>query len=72
MGVYVLTPIGPADVDGRKVMHTGVSMVGLKGDDYLCGHCGKQMLTTFNLSMMQVSMVYQCGVCDGYNVAPKK
>jgi hypothetical protein len=72
MADIVMTPIPPEKVGDRPVMNTGVSMVGLGGDNVFCGHCDREMMHGFDLSKMQVELVYQCGGCDGYNVKPKK
>lgn len=66
-----LTPIGPEKLGERPVINTGVSMVGLGHDSFICGHCGREMMHSFDISKMQADMVYQCGGCEGYNVRPK-
>lgn len=68
----VLVAITPDRVGDRPIVNTGVSMVGLGGDSFICGHCGREMMSSFDITRMQADMVYQCGGCDGYNVRPKK
>lgn len=71
MAEFVLIPVTPAEAANKPSINTGVSMVGRGGHDYACGHCGRKMMHDFDISQMQVTMVYQCGVCNGYNVKPK-
>lgn len=71
MAEFVLIPITPADAANRPMVNTGVSMLGRGGHDYVCGHCGRKMMHSFDISQMQVPMVYQCGACNGFNVKPK-
>ncbi|MGE5546667.1 MAG: hypothetical protein ACM33T_07215 [Solirubrobacterales bacterium] len=71
MTQIVLAAITPDDVGERPVVNTGVSMLGMGGDDYVCGHCGRLMMHNFDAGKMQAAMVYQCGGCGGFNVKPK-
>lgn len=72
MAELVLTPINEYDLGGRQVFNTGLSTVGRGGDDYLCGHCGHKMLSDFDMSRLEVEIVFQCGSCGGHNLAPEK
>lgn len=69
MSELVLTPIATRDINGRQVFNTGLSTVGRGGETYLCGHCGHKMLSDFDLSRLEVEIVFQCGACGGHNVA---
>lgn len=72
MAEIELTAIMPTQVGDRNVINTGVSMLGMGGDDFLCGHCGRLMIHSFAMENIGADMVYQCSGCDGYNVKPKQ
>ena len=72
MAEIVLTPITEFDVGARQVFNTGLSTLGRADDDYLCGHCGHKMLSNFDVSRLEVELVFQCGSCGGHNVVPEK
>lgn len=71
MTEYVMIPLTPAEADGRPVIDTGVSLVGKAGNDFVCAHCGRVMITAFDIAAMRPDMVYRCGTCRGFNGAPK-
>lgn len=71
MAEITLTAITPVQVGERNVINTGVSMLGMGGDDFACGHCGRVMIHSFAMQNIQADMVYQCAGCDGYNVKPR-
>jgi predicted RNA-binding Zn-ribbon protein involved in translation (DUF1610 family) len=66
-----MTGIGFNDAGDRTLFDTGVSTVGRGGDDYFCGHCGRKMIHNMDLKRIEVEVVYVCGGCGGYNLAPK-
>lgn len=68
MGKIVMTAITPEQAGNRDVMDTGVSMLGLGGDDWICGHCGRMMIQSMDLKAVQTPMAYRCGVCEGLNI----
>ncbi|MCR6629576.1 MAG: hypothetical protein NVV74_05680 [Magnetospirillum sp.] len=72
MAEIVLIAISARDVGERQVFDTGLSTVGQGGEDYLCGHCGHKMLTSFNFRRLEVPIVFKCGQCGGHNVAPEE
>ncbi len=67
-----LTALTPEEAENRPVIHTGVSMMGLQGDDCVCGHCGRVMMTNFDIGPIRPDMVYICGNCDGASAAPPR
>jgi DNA-directed RNA polymerase subunit RPC12/RpoP len=69
MSEQMLTAIAARDVNGRQVFNTGLSTVGRGGETYLCGHCGHKMLSDFDMSRLEVELVFQCGACGGHNTA---
>lgn len=71
MAQIMMVAISPAEAGDKPSINTGVSMLGRGGDDFVCGHCGRVMIHSFNMSAMQAEMVFQCGGCGGHNVAPK-
>jgi hypothetical protein len=70
MGRLVLTVVEEDAIDGRDIVDTGVSMVGLGGDDVICGRCGREMMTQVPLRTMQVTLLYRCEVCGTVNEVP--
>ena len=70
MSELMMVPLLETQIGDRNVFNTGVSTVGRGGNDYFCGHCGRKMMHGMNLAAMQVEVVYQCGGCGGYNLAP--
>jgi predicted SprT family Zn-dependent metalloprotease len=66
----VMSALRPEAAEGRPVINTGISMMGLKGNDYVCGHCGKVMMQSFDASNVRSDMVYVCGACQGPNGLP--
>lgn len=72
MAEFTMNPIGPDEAGERVVFNTGLSTLGNGGDDYLCGHCGRQMITNMNLARLEVEVVYACGGCGGHNLPPSQ
>ncbi len=72
MTKFVLTPLTPEEAEGRPSINTGVAMLGLGGNDYVCAHCGRVVIQGFNMDTTLPAMVYVCGVCGGHNGAPRK
>lgn len=71
MAEFMLTPITENEIGGLNVFNTGVSTVGKGGHDYFCGHCGRKMIHAMDLSKLETPVVYQCGGCGSYNLAPE-
>ncbi|OJX81779.1 hypothetical protein [Magnetospirillum sp. 64-120] len=71
MAELMLTPITENEIGARNVFNTGVSTVGKGGHDYFCGHCGRKMIHNMDLSKLETPVVYQCGGCGSYNLAPE-
>lgn len=70
MGEYMMTAVSEQEAAGLEVFDTGVSMMGLKGDDWHCGHCGRLFMTKVDLRGMKVKMAYRCA-CGGLSVMPE-
>lgn len=70
MADIVLVAIAPHETGDRTIFNTGLSTVGRGGDDYFCGHCGRKMMHNFNISQLEVDIVFQC-TCEGLNVKPE-
>ena len=70
MAEFMLLPVTEAEAADKPSINTGVSMVGRGGHTYACGHCGRTMMHDFDISQMQVDMVFQCGSCGGNNMKP--
>jgi len=70
MADKLMTPLDPEDAEGRNVVHTGLSTVGLGKHNYYCGHCGEQIMHKMDVSNFSAAIVFQCSVCDGLNVNP--
>ncbi len=71
MAEITMRGIAPFDVDDSfTVFNTGVSTVGLGGDDFFCAHCGRKMMHNMNVKRIEANVVYQCGGCQGYNLMP--
>ncbi len=70
MEKIIMTAIDASQVMGRKVVDTGVSMIGMGGNVYHCGHCGRKMMHAVDLSQATVPLVYLCGSCGTYNEDP--
>lgn len=72
MAQITMKAITEKDAIGRPVFDTGVSTIGLKGDDFICGHCGRTMMSNFDISRMQLKMAYKCGGCGGLNAPGRR
>jgi len=72
MSRIVLTALTAAEAAGRPHLHTGVTTLGLKGDDFVCSHCGRIILKSFDITKAAPNQVFICGQCEGYNAAPLK
>lgn len=70
MAEIMMMPIAPSAVGDRNVVNTGVSTVGRGGDDYFCGHCGRKIIQSMDLSRFDPAPIFQCGACQGHNEAP--
>jgi len=66
----VLTALTPAEAEGRPTINTGVSMVGMAGDDFLCAHCSRQIIKSFDMGKVPPDMVFVCGACGAHNGVP--
>jgi len=71
MARFVMTALTPAEAAGRPTIHTGIAMLGRAGDDFVCSHCGRIILQSFDIASVAAEMVYVCGDCDGFNAAPE-
>jgi hypothetical protein len=65
-----LKVVAEAFLNGREVMDTGVSMLGLGGDNAFCGNCGREMMHQVPIRAMLVNMLYRCS-CGTLNEVPK-
>jgi DNA-directed RNA polymerase subunit RPC12/RpoP len=70
MANIVMKPIAEEDAGGRQVMDTGVSMIGLGGDNWKCGYCGREMMHEVPLQNVKADLLYRCGLCGGLNQMP--
>jgi len=70
MAMLVLSVVEEADVNGREIVSTGISMVGLGGDDVICGRCGREMMSQVPIRTMQTAMLYRCEGCGTLNEVP--
>lgn len=70
MADYVLEPLEIWQSHDRKVVDTGLSLIGRGGNAYLCGHCGKQIMSNMRLNTMEPSVIFKCGGCGGLNDRP--
>ena len=71
MARIVLSALTPAEAAGRPTIHTGIAMLGIKGDDFVCSHCGRIMMQSFDMAKTAPDQVFICGQCDGFNAAPQ-
>jgi hypothetical protein len=70
MADLVLKLVSEALAEGRDVMETGVSMLGLGGDNVFCGNCGREIMHDFPIRTMKVDLLYRCS-CGALNEVPK-
>ena len=70
MADIVLKVVAEVYVNGREIMDTGVSMVGLEGDNAFCGNCGREMMHDMPIRSMLVNLLYQCS-CGALNEVPQ-
>lgn len=70
MAEIFLIPIPAHEVGDRQVFNTRLTTVGRGENDYLCGHCGHEMMRDYDVSRLEVVIVYQCGACEGHNIPP--
>ncbi|CCG41616.1 hypothetical protein [Magnetospirillum molischianum] len=70
MAMLVLSVVDEADVNGRDIVSTGISMLGLEGDDVVCGRCGREMMSQVPIRTMPVGLLYRCEVCGALNEVP--
>jgi hypothetical protein len=70
MAEITMLPIQPHEAGGLEVVDTGVSMLGIEGPDWRCGHCNRLMIQTMKLEEVKVTLAYQCGLCGGLNLVP--
>lgn len=70
MARVVLEVVDDADVNGREIVATGVAMLGLEGDDVVCGRCGREMMTQVSIRTMPAGLLYRCEVCGALNEVP--
>jgi len=70
MTVLVMTVVNEADVNGREIVDTGISVLGLEGDDVMCGRCGREMMSQIPIRTMPPSLIYRCEVCGALNEVP--
>lgn len=70
MAEITMNPIEPHLAGDLEVVDTGVSMLGIDGPDWRCGHCGRLMITNMKLDTIKVMLAYKCGRCEGLNLVP--
>jgi hypothetical protein len=70
MAIVPMVPIGRVTTLDRSIILTERGISGSGGDDFLCGHCGSQILSDFDPSAMRGNPVYQCGFCENNNDLP--
>jgi len=70
MAMLVLSVVEEADVQGREIVSTGISTVGLGGDDVVCGRCGREMMSQIPIRSMPVGLLYRCEGCGALNEVP--
>jgi len=70
MARLVLAVVEEADIDGREIVATGVAMLGLEGDDVICGRCGREMMSQIPIRTMPAGLLYRCEVCGALNEVP--
>jgi hypothetical protein len=66
-----MIPVGSIRTLNRSIMRTDRGIVGSRGDDYMCGHCGALILEKFNPWTVHGNPVYLCGFCDNLNEIPR-
>jgi predicted RNA-binding Zn-ribbon protein involved in translation (DUF1610 family) len=71
MAEITLIPINSDEADGMTVVDTGVAMLGMGGNSWRCGHCGRMVARDIDLAAVQVPTAYQCSMCGGLSVVPK-
>ncbi len=72
MSKFVLVPLTPEQAAGRPSVNTGIAMLGRKGDDFICGHCSRPIIQSYDIAPVRPDMVYVCGKCGGNNAAPDR
>ena len=70
MADIILTVVAEAYINGREIMDTGVSMMGVGGDNAFCGNCDREMMHDVPIKSMLVNMLYQCS-CGSLNAVPQ-
>ena len=70
MAKFLLTALTAAEAAGRPAFHTGIAMVGRGPHEYTCAHCGRIMISDFDIATVPATMVFVCGNCDGLNGPP--
>jgi len=70
MADIVLKVVAEAYVNGRDIMETGVSMMGLGGDNCFCGNCNREMMHEFPIRDLKIGMLFLCS-CGSLNELPK-
>lgn len=70
MAEIVLRVVADAFVNGRDIMDTGAAMMGLGGDNGLCGACGREMMHEVPFRDLLVNMLFRCS-CGALNEIPK-
>ncbi|MBI3444771.1 MAG: hypothetical protein HY055_05315 [Magnetospirillum sp.] len=71
MGSVVLKNVPEDKILGREIMDTGVSMIGLGGDNVFCGTCGREIMHDMPIKTMKVNLLYRCDACGGINEVPQ-
>ena len=71
MGSVVMKSVAEDKVNGREVMDTGASMIGLGGDNVFCGTCGREMMHDVPIKTMKVNLLYRCSACGSINEVPQ-
>lgn len=70
MADIVLKVVAEAFIQGREIMDTGVSMIGLGGDNGFCGNCGREMMHDVPFRDMKTNLLFRCS-CGSVNEAPR-
>ncbi len=70
MADIVMKVVAEVYVNGRDIMDTGVSMMGLGGDNAFCGSCGREMMHDIPVREMKVTLLFRCS-CGALNEVPR-
>lgn len=70
MADIVLKVVAEAYINGREIVNTGLTMMGLGGDNYFCGGCKREMMHEVPIKTMQVNFLYLCDTCNTLNEIP--